>query len=113
MAVTMLLFFSGAYAQIKNAQKETVKISGNCGMCESKIEKAGTVKKVSEVDWDKETGIAMISYDATKTTSEEILKRIALAGYDNEKFRAPDDVYSNLHGCCQYDRTITPAETTK
>ncbi len=112
IAITILLSASGAYAQIKNAKTETVKISGNCGMCESKIEKAGNMKKVSEVDWDKESGIATLSFDPTKTTSDEILQRIALAGYDNEKFTAPDDVYANLHGCCQYDRTIKVAEPT-
>ena len=112
MAITILLSASGAHAQIKNAQKETVKISGNCGMCESKIEKAGNVKKVAEVDWNKDTGIATLTYDASKTTSDEILQRIAQVGYDNEKFRASDDVYSNLHGCCQYDRTIKISEPT-
>ena len=112
MAITILLSASGAHAQIKNAQKETVKISGNCGMCESKIEKAGNVKKVAEVDWNKDTGIATLTYDASKTTSDEILQRIAQVGYDNEKFRASDDVYDNLHGCCQYDRTIKISEPT-
>ena len=32
------------------------------------------------------------------------MKRIALAGYDSDKFLAPDDVYSKLAGCCQYER---------
>ena len=40
----------------------------------------------------------------TKTNQDEILKRIALAGYDSDKFLAPDDVYSKLAGCCQYER---------
>ncbi|MBK8640756.1 MAG: DUF3347 domain-containing protein [Saprospiraceae bacterium] len=91
-------------AQVKNAKTETVKIYGNCGMCETTIETAGNVKKVAKVDWDKDTKIAIIIYDSTKTNQDEILKRIALAGYDSDKFLAPDDVYSKLHGCCQYER---------
>ena len=91
-------------AQVKNAKTETVKIYGNCGMCETTIETAGNVKKVAKVDWDKDTKIAIITYDSTKTNQDEILKRIALAGYDSDKFLAPDDVYSKLHGCCQYER---------
>jgi copper chaperone CopZ len=96
-------------AQVKNAKTETVKIYGNCGMCETTIETAGNVKKVAKVDWDKDTKIAIITYDSMKTNQDEILKRIALAGYDSDKFLAPDDVYSKLHGCCQYERVTKTA----
>ena len=104
VAITLLLSFASCNAQIKNAKTETVKIYGNCGMCETKIEKAGTIKKIAAVDWNQETQMATLTYDTTKTNSDEILKRIALVGYDSDKFLAPDDVYNNLHGCCQYDR---------
>ncbi|WP_320815068.1 DUF3347 domain-containing protein [Flavobacterium sp.] len=104
MVAMVVLLTSTVNAQIRNAKTETFKVYGNCGMCESKIEKSGSVKKIAKVDWNQETSMATITYDAKKTTSDEILKRIALAGYDSDKFLAPDDVYSNLHGCCQYDR---------
>ena len=104
MLATFILLSIAVNAQIKNAKTETVKIYGNCGMCETKIEKAGTIKKVATVDWNQETQMATLTYDATKTNQDEILKRIALAGYDSDKFLAPDDVYNNLHGCCQYER---------
>ena len=114
MITTFVLLSVSINAQIKNSKTATVKIYGNCGMCETKIEKAGTIKKVAQVDWDQETQMATITYDATKTSKEEILKRIALVGYDNEAFLAPDDVYNNLHGCCQYDRVAkTPVKEIK
>lgn len=91
-------------AQIKNAKIETVKVYGNCGMCQTTIELAGNVKKVAKVDWNTETKMATLTYDNTKTNQDEILKRIALAGYDSDKFLAPDDAYNKLHGCCQYER---------
>ncbi len=100
----MLVAATSLQAQIKNQQTETAKIYGNCGMCESVIEKAGNVAGVASVDWDKRTKIASISYDSKKTTKDEILKRIAAAGYDNERYTAPDKVYNNLHECCRYDR---------
>ena len=56
------------------------------------------------MDWNKETKFATISYDSLKTSKEEILKRIALAGYDSDTFLAPNDTYSNLPSCCQYER---------
>ena len=99
-----VLLSTTSNAQIKNAKTESVKIYGNCGMCETKIEKAGNIKKIANVDWNQETQMAILTYDATKTNQDEILKRIALVGYDSDKFLAPDDVYNNLHGCCQYDR---------
>lgn len=103
--VTLLVLLSvPLHAQIKNAKTETVKIYGNCGMCKTTIEKTGTIKKTAKVDWNQETQMATLTYDSKKTNPDEILKRIALAGYDSDKFLAPDDVYNNLHGCCQYER---------
>ncbi len=115
MVATFVLLSFTINAQIKNSKTETVKIYGNCGMCETKIEKAGTIKKVATVDWNQETQMATLTYDTTKTNQDEILKRIALAGYDSDKFLAPDDVYNNLHGCCQYDRVakVPVKEETK
>ncbi len=104
-AATILLFsFSSCNAQIKNTKTEIVKIYGNCEMCEKTIETAGNVKKVANVEWNKDSKMATITYDSIKTNQDEILKRIALAGYDSDKFLAPDDVYSKLAGCCQYER---------
>lgn len=103
MAILVLL--SGvSNAQIKNAKTETVKIYGNCGMCKTKIEKAGNLKNIAQVDWNEDTKMATLTYDESKTNQDEILKRIALVGYDSEKFLAPADAYSKLPGCCQYDR---------
>lgn len=104
VAIIVLLSFTSCEAQIKNAKTETVKIYGNCGMCKKVIEKAGSVKKVAKVDWNVDTKMATITYDAKKTNQDAILKRIALSGYDSDKFLAPDNAYKNLPGCCHYDR---------
>ncbi|WP_367772097.1 DUF3347 domain-containing protein [Flavobacterium sp. WC2421] len=110
MAITLLLSVAFTNAQIKNAKTETVKIFGNCGMCETTIEKAGSLNKLASVDWDKDTKMAAITYDSAKTNPDEILKRIALAGYDSEKFLAPTDAFNTLPGCCQYEREAKVAE---
>jgi copper chaperone CopZ len=104
MVTFTLLSLTACSTQIQNAKTEKVKIYGNCGMCEKTIENAGSVDKFASVDWDKNTKMATLTYDAKKTNKEEIIKRIALAGYDSDSFLAPDDVYNNLPGCCQYDR---------
>jgi copper chaperone CopZ len=109
MAIVLLLSVAVSNAQIKNTTTQTVKIFGNCGMCETAIEKAGTINKVATVDWNKDTSMATLTYDTKQTNQDEILKRIALAGYDSEKFLAPDKAYSNLPGCCQYKREAKTA----
>ena len=106
MLVLNVLLFTACNAQIKNQKTETVKVYGNCNMCKSTIEKAGKKKKEAKVEWNEDTKMATISYDSLKTTSSEILKRIALSGYDNELFIAPDDAYANLPNCCQYERKV-------
>jgi copper chaperone CopZ len=109
VAITVLLSFTVCNAQIKNSVTETVKVSGNCGMCKTTIEKTGSLKNTAKVDWNADTQMATLTYDSKKTNQDAILKRIALSGYDSEKFLAPDDVYNNLHGCCQYERVAKVA----
>ena len=102
--VLVALSMTTSYAQLKNQSSEYVKILGNCDMCKSTIEKAGTIENEAKVDWDKDTKMATLTYDSVKTSKEDILKRIALVGYDSESFLAPDDTYLNLPSCCQYER---------
>ena len=109
VAITVLLSFTVCNAQIKDSVTETVKVSGNCGMCKATIEKVGSLKNTAKVDWNADTQMATLTYDSKKTNQDAILKRIALSGYDSEKFLAPDDVYNNLHGCCQYERVAKVA----
>lgn len=115
---TLLLFVAllsskNTLAQIKNSKTETVKIYGNCSMCKSRIERAGNLKNTATVIWDKESKEASLRYDGSKTNQDEILKRIALAGHDNERFLTPDDVYAQLPECCLYDRELKVTSKSK
>ena len=98
------LLSTSCNGQIKNAKILSLKIDGNCEMCEKTIETAANKKNTVKLDWDKDTKIASLTYDSSKTSEDEILKRVALAGYDNEKFLAPNEAYANLPECCKYDR---------
>lgn len=104
MVIPSLMTVISLKAQIKNAETVTVKIDGSCGMCKETIEAAATQKKNVKAEWNVDTKSAVITFDKTKTNTDEILKRVAYAGYDNEKFLAPDDIYAKLPGCCQYER---------
>ena len=104
LAVVVLFSTTISHAQIKNAKTETVKVYGDCGMCKTTIEKAASEKKISKAEWNEDTKMATIVYDSKKTSLDAVLKNIALAGYDNVKFLAPDETYNKLPGCCKYER---------
>lgn len=109
IALPALLFFSSCSAQIKNAQTTTVRIDGDCPMCEKTIEQVAYVKGEAEADWDVDAKTARITFDSTRTTLDAVLQRIAQAGYDSERYLAPDAAYAALPGCCQYVRTFKKA----
>lgn len=113
--VVMILLLStrNTFPQIKNAQTLSIQVSGNCEMCKKTIETAANVKGIAAADWDKTSKMASITYNSQKTNTDEILKRIALAGYDNTSYLAPDEAYAKLPECCQYQRTLKPASKMK
>ena len=90
--------------QIRNMKTETVEINGNCNMCKNTIELAGSAENQAKVLWNPDSKRAEISFDSLVSSRSEILKKIALAGYDNQEFLAPDEAYAKLPECCQYER---------
>jgi len=82
----------------------TFKVWGNCGMCEKTIEGSLKVDGVKSSDWNRDTKIIKVTYDPKVITLDQIQKNIAAVGYDNDKYKADDETYNNLHGCCKYER---------
>ena len=81
------------------------KVSGNCEMCKSRIEKAANrVAGVSTANWDVKQGIVHLNFDKTKTSKAAISKAIAKVGHDTEFDKASKESYDALHSCCQYVR---------
>lgn len=110
LIAVLLLCTSTITAQIKSTATAIVKIYGNCEICKTSIEKAGNIKKQAIVSWNKDTKLATITFDSTVTSPDEILKRIAIAGYDSDVYLASDKSYASLPDCCRYERvnkTIT------
>ncbi len=97
-----------------SAQKtktETFNVSGNCGMCEAKIEKAAKSAGANYAEWNKDTKIITVKFSSTTSNLAKIQKSIADAGYDNVGAKAKDETYDKLHSCCKYDRTSGVAAT--
>lgn len=112
LVTLVLLSTENTYAQIKNAKTATAKILGNTTAAKTMIEKEGSGKS-AKVDWNQTTKLAVITYDSSKTNEDEVLKRVALVGFDNEKFLAPDDAYAQLAKTEQYERVLTPASKNR
>lgn len=89
----------------QSAKTETIPVSGNCGMCESKIEKAAKEAGATSADWSADTKMLTVKYNSSSTNAARIQQAIAKVGYDTRDFKATDESYNKLHGCCQYERT--------
>jgi len=105
MLALLTVFMLGTVTLFAQEKTESFKVYGNCGMCESRIEKAAkSVEGVTTADWDQETQMMKVTYDSSKTDVKQIQKAIADAGHDTDVYRADDETYADLPGCCHYDR---------
>lgn len=110
MICAMFLATTALFAHDSKESKE-FKVFGNCGMCESRIEKAASaIDGVSTADWDKETKMIKVTFDTHKTDLHKIHQAIAEVGHDTEMHKAKDKVYNKLPGCCKYDRDVKEAK---
>ncbi len=105
--ISMFSFVFLAFSTMAIAQDKTEKImvSGECGMCKSKIEKAAKDAGATTADWSAETKELTVSYASNSTNTAKIEKAVAAVGYDTKNVKASDDAYNKLHDCCKYERT--------
>jgi periplasmic mercuric ion binding protein len=108
--ITFMLLFSmiTIHAQEKSKSKKvSLEVSGVCGMCKSRIEKAAfKTKGVKSAEWSIETKKLSLIINEYKTDVSTIQKNMALAGHDTKTVQASEEAYNSLHGCCRYDRTF-------
>jgi hypothetical protein len=83
---------------------ETFKVWGKCDMCKTRIEKTAKAEGATSAIWDTKTQLLAVTFDPSKTNVEALSKKLAAVGHDTEKFKASDDAYEKLPGCCHYDR---------
>jgi copper chaperone CopZ len=106
LKISCLAILSLAMASVAGAQTktETFKVSGNCGMCKSKIEKAAVEAGAKTATWDVDSKIITVTYKKSSTNTAKIQEKIAKVGYDNAGAKASNEAYDKLHGCCKYER---------
>jgi len=84
------------------SKTETFKVSGNCDMCKTRIEKAAKIEGVTKAEWDKQKKMLTLSYIPSTVSADQVQKKIAAAGHDTGNYRADDKVYNSLPACCKY-----------
>ena len=107
LIVLVSLIGISVQAQEKKSKnkKVVIKVAGNCGMCEKRIEKAAySVKGVKTAEWHVDCQDIHLVIDETKCSAEDVAKAIAAVGHDTGSVKAEDAVYNKLHGCCNYER---------
>jgi copper chaperone CopZ len=90
--------------KIVNGKGEsTFTVWGNCEMCKETIENSLKIDGIESANWNVDKKLMHVQFDATKIDLDKIQKTIALAGYDNVKYKGDDKAYKKLHACCQYE----------
>ena len=83
--------------------EKTYTVRGHCGMCKNRIE---TVAKgfegVQAVAYDLQAQRLTLTYETRQVKPKTVLKAIAAIGYDADRFKAPQEAYDRLEGCCKY-----------
>ena len=109
LLIAVCLFFATiVYAQEKT---DTIKVSGKCGMCKNRIQKALKIEGITSAIWDTETKLLTVTYNPATITNDDIQKKVAAVGHDTEMYKADDAVFNKLPGCCQYERKQTSSKT--
>lgn len=102
----LLSFLFIAFSTIVFAQSKTEKISvsGECGTCKKKIEKAALGAGASYASWSADAKELTVKYDSKSTNTTKIEQAVAAVGYDTKNYKATNESYEKLDDCCKYER---------
>jgi len=107
LAIVTLSLPINSFAQ--KTKTETFNVSGECGMCKKKIEKAAKEAGASYAVWNQQSKLLKVSYNVANTSTAAIQQKIATVGYDTPGYKATNEAYNSLDQCCQYTRETKQA----
>ena len=83
--------------------KFSMHVSGVCGMCEERIEKAALeTRGVSKANWEADSGELTVIVEPDSFNPDALHINVARAGHDTEWVQAKDEIYEKLPACCHY-----------
>lgn len=100
-----IFLLSAQFIFAQNLSKSQFTVKGNCEMCKERIETTAKKAGAKEARYSIDSQTLTLETD-THTSTDDILKKVAEAGHDNEKYKATDATYEALPGCCHYDRDL-------
>lgn len=102
LLLLIIYFFVLWSVGVSGQQSISLTVKAACNMCTSRIETTSkTVKGVTSATYileDHKLTVA-VTRDFNKS---DLIVALLMAGHDTEGFKAPDEVYQNLPGCCHY-----------
>jgi len=117
----MAIFTLGATAQTKieaTAAKASPSVtiqtnaSKNCQKCVDRFkENVPFFKGVKDYSYDKTTAKLTVTYDAKKTTPDQIRQQVSDLGYDADNFKANAAARAKLPACCRNAGTCGESKT--
>ena len=105
IAFTIVMLGLAVQPALAAKKTESFKVSGVCGMCKNRIEKAAKAAGATEASWNEDEQMLTVNFNDKKASLEQIRKQIAAVGHDNGDYKASTEVYNNLPECCHYDRS--------
>jgi outer membrane receptor for ferrienterochelin and colicins len=100
-----IFLLSAPFIFAQNLSKNQFKVKGNCDMCKERIESTAKKAGAKEARYSIDSQTLTLETDSNVST-DAILKKVAEAGHDNEKFKSTDANYEALPECCHYERDV-------
>ena len=100
--IISLAVFAISFVGCKSIDVISFTAKGCCPTCETLILDAVVCEGVKFASWDQFEERLTVEIFTGSTTSEELQKRVSLAGYDTDMCLAPDSVYLAMPACCRY-----------
>lgn len=100
--IVLIALFVSSNVSAQSTKSESVKVSGNCGMCKERIEAAAKIAGVTKATWDKSTKMLTVVFNPATVKMEDIQKKVAAVGHDTGSFKADSKTYNALPACCKY-----------
>lgn len=95
----------GSFAQNKSTVTIQTNASRNCQKCETRFkDNVPFFKGVKEYTYDKATAKLTVTYDAKKTSPEQLRKQISDLGYNADNVAANAAVRAKLPACCRTEK---------
>ena len=98
--IALMLVITAGVAAAQDSTS-TFSVTGVCGMCKARIEKAAGGDGLTNAVWEAATQQLTLTYGAGFDV-EAAKQRILAAGHDVDNRTAPQDAYDKLPNCCRY-----------